>query len=147
MAQNKFDPNEIGEGINDINITPFVDVVLVLLVIFMVTAPVMIKESLNVKLPKTLTSDSASKVVTKGIAITKQGQIILEGSLIADEAFSEQLAKISKDSPDTHFLISADADSRHADLVKVIDLLKRYNLSQFALQVEKIKGDNSEKAP
>ena len=53
MAANLTD--EDGE-ITEINITPFVDVVLVLLVIFMVTAPAMIKESLKVKLPKTLTS-------------------------------------------------------------------------------------------
>lgn len=139
MAGKNFDPNELGDGINDINITPFVDVVLVLLVIFMVTAPVMIKESLKVNLPKTLTSDSSNKSTSIGIAITKEGQVLFNGRLMSDEGMKEELAKISKESPDTNFLISADTEARHGDVVKMIDLLKKNNLNRFALQVEKIK--------
>ncbi len=127
------------DGINDINITPFVDVVLVLLVIFMVTAPVMIKESLKVNLPKTLTSDITSKADSIGVAITKEGQILLNGKLFTEESLKAEFQKIAKNSPNTNFLLSADADSRHGDVVKVIDLLKKNNLNRFALQVEKIK--------
>lgn len=133
----KFDLEE--EGINDINITPFVDVVLVLLVIFMVTAPVMLKESLKVNLPKTLTSDIGTKAATVGIAITKEGQTLLNGRIMADESLTQEILRISKDAPETNFLISADVDSRHGDLVRFIDLLKRNGLNRFALQVEKIK--------
>ncbi len=127
------------DGINDINITPFVDVVLVLLVIFMVTAPVMIKESLKVNLPKTLTSDITSKADSIGVAITKEGQVLLNGKLFTEDSLKAEFQKIAKNSPNTNFLLSADADSRHGDVVKVIDLLKKNNLNRFALQVEKIK--------
>jgi biopolymer transport protein ExbD len=133
----KFDQND--EGFNDINITPFVDVVLVLLVIFMVTAPVMIKESLKVNLPKTLTSDITTKAATVGVAITKEGQVVMAGQILSDENIGKELARYSKEAPDTNFLISADTDSRHGDVVRFIDLLKRNNLNRFALQVEKIK--------
>jgi biopolymer transport protein ExbD len=133
----KFDLDD--EGINDINITPFVDVVLVLLVIFMVTAPVMLKESLKVNLPKTLTSDITTKATTIGVAITKEGQVVLSGRLISQDGLIEELKKISDSAPETNFLISADTDSRHGDVVSFIDLLKRNNLNRFALQVEKIK--------
>jgi len=139
MAGKSFDPNELGDGINDINITPFVDVVLVLLVIFMVTAPVMIKESLKVNLPKTLTSETSNKSSSIGVAITKEGQVLFNGRLMSDEGLKEELSKISKESPDTNFLISADTEARHGDVVKMIDLLKKNNLNRFALQVEKIK--------
>ncbi len=132
--------NQDDEGINDINITPFVDVVLVLLVIFMVTAPVMIKESLKVNLPKTLTSDLSSKAATVGIAITKDGQVVLNGTLLSQEGLEKELKNFSKKSPETNFLISADTDSRHGDVVRLIDLLKRNGLNRFALQVEKIKA-------
>lgn len=127
------------EGINEINITPFVDVVLVLLVIFMVTAPVMIKEGLKVNLPKTLTSDIVAKVSTVGVAITKEGQVILGGKIFSLEALRRELARYAQESPETNFLISADTDARHGDLVRLIDLLKRNNLNRFALQVEKVK--------
>jgi biopolymer transport protein ExbD len=133
----KFDIND--EGINEINITPFVDVVLVLLVIFMVTAPVMIKESLKVNLPKTLTSDITSKAASIGIAITKSGQVVLAGKLLTEDALRIEFRRLAKEAPNTNFLISADVDSRHGDVVKVIDLLKRNKLNRFALQVEKIK--------
>ena len=127
------------DGINDINITPFVDVVLVLLVIFMVTAPVMIKESLKVNLPKTLTSDVTSKADSIGVAITKEGQVLLNGKLFTEDSLKLEFQRISKNNPNTNFLLSADADSRHGDVVRVIDLLKKNNLNRFALQVEKIK--------
>ena len=139
MAGKQFDPNEIGEGINDINITPFVDVVLVLLVIFMVTTPIMVKEGLKVHLPKTKTSDSISKAATVGIAITKDGQVIFGGSLLSESELQNRLYDISKSAPETQFLISADTNTLHGDVVKVIDTLKKNNLNSFALQVERIK--------
>ncbi|HXH32614.1 MAG TPA: biopolymer transporter ExbD [Bacteriovoracaceae bacterium] len=135
---NKLDNDD--EGFNDINITPFVDVVLVLLVIFMVTAPVMIKESLKVNLPKTLTSDFTSKAASIGVAVTKEGQVLLNGKLYGDSELAIELKKISATASETTFLISADTDSRHGDVVRLIDLLKRNNINRFALQVEKIKG-------
>lgn len=133
----KFDDND--EGFNDINITPFVDVVLVLLVIFMVTAPAMIKESLKVNLPKTLTSDITSKTASVGVAITKEGQVFLNGKLMGPQSLDTELKTISKNAPETNFLISADTDTRHGEVVRMIDLLKKNNLNRFALQVEKIK--------
>lgn len=135
----KFDDND--EGINDINITPFVDVVLVLLVIFMVTAPVMVKESLKVNLPKTLTSDITSKADSVGIAITKEGQVLFNGKLMGPESLQNELSQISQRAPKTNFLISADTDTKHGDVVRMIDMLKKNNLNRFALQVEKIKED------
>jgi biopolymer transport protein ExbD len=133
----KFDTGD--DGINDINITPFVDVVLVLLVIFMVTAPVMIKESLKVNLPKTLTSDITTKAASVGIAITKEGQVLFNGKLLGPDSLNEELKSISARDPETNFLISADTETKHGDVVRMIDLLKRNNLNRFALQVEKIK--------
>ena len=130
------------EGINEINITPFVDVVLVLLVIFMVTAPAMIKEGLKVQLPKSLSSDLPSKVLSKGIAITSEGQILIEGQLVSEDDLDQKLEALTplEERSQVQFLISADADSRHSQLVKVIDHLKRNSYNSFALQVEKIVG-------
>ena len=128
------------DGMNEINITPFVDVVLVLLVIFMVTAPAMIAENLKVNLPKTLTSDLAPDQTTLGITITKEGQTLLAGKLLDENSLQVELAKIAASNPQTHFLLSADVDSRHGAVVKVIDLLRKNSLSHFALQIEKIVG-------
>lgn len=134
-----FNLSNDNEGMNEINITPFVDVVLVLLVIFMVTAPVMLKDSLKVKLPKSLTSDLSKKNSSVGIAITKEGQVLVNGVLVEAEGFEERLKEYAKVAPETQFLISADADTKHGEVVRVIDRLKSNGLESFALQVEKIK--------
>ena len=64
--------------ISSINVTPFVDVVLVLLVIFMVTAPLLMQDSIGIHLPKASSSDK--KLTSKmGVAVTRQGQILLNG--------------------------------------------------------------------
>ena len=131
--------DEHDDGINEINITPFVDVVLVLLVIFMVTAPVMMKESLKVNLPKTLTSDLAAKTDSIGVAITKEGQVLFNGKLLSTDNLQNELRTISQKAPETNFLISADTETRHGDVVRMIDMLKKNNLNRFAQQVEKIK--------
>lgn len=131
--------NDQEDGINEINITPFVDVVLVLLVIFMVTAPIMLKESLKVNLPKTLTADVQNRSTSVGIAVTKEGQLLINGQLILEETFWEKLKEYARSAPDTQFLISADAEAKHRDVVKVIDALKKNNLNAFALQIERIK--------
>lgn len=133
-----FKSEQDGE-ITDINITPFVDVVLVLLVIFMVTAPVMLQESLKVNLPKTLSADLTTKAATKAVAITKEGQVLIDGIIMGQAGLLRELRKISSENPETNFLISADADSRHGDVVSFIDLLKRNNLNRFAIQVERIQ--------
>jgi biopolymer transport protein ExbD len=139
--KNTSSENDDTDSFNEINITPFVDVVLVLLVIFMITAPVMMKESLKVQLPKTLTSESQSKSTTIGVAVTKEGQFIFKGKVLTKSELENQLIEIEKIDNKTNFLISADTDSRHGDVVSVIDLLKKNNLNYFALQVERIKGN------
>ena len=139
MVGKDIDPDNL-EGITEINITPFVDVVLVLLVIFMVTAPVMLKESLKVNLPKTLTSDLNTKSNSIGVAITKEGQVIFNSELISQENLQLKLTELQQTAPETTFLISADIDTRHGDVVRMIDLLKKNGLNFFALQIEKIKA-------
>lgn len=138
----RVDENDDGE-ITEINITPFVDVVLVLLVIFMVTAPEMIKESLKVNLPKTLTSDLVGEGDQVGVAITKEGQVLLNGQIQTDESLATALQGYNSE---TRFMIMADVDSKHGYLVRFIDLLKQNGLNRFALQVERVNKSIEEGA-
>lgn len=123
---------------NDINITPFVDVVLVLLVIFMVTAPMMMKDLLNLQLPESTTADSQS-MGTLAVVITKESQLILNGELVSIETLREKARAAAQTDSKTQVVISADQDSRHGELVKVIDAVKSSGLNNFAIQVEKIQ--------
>ena len=135
MATN-FDPSS-DEGINDINITPFVDVVLVLLVIFMVTAPIMVRESLNLKLPKSQSSDR-SEVVQFGVSINKNGQVLINGNLTSIDGLVSQAQIAITENENVQALISADKKATHGDVIKVIDSIKKAGITNFAFQIERI---------
>ncbi len=118
-----------------INVTPFVDVVLVLLVIFMVTAPMMLKDSIRVQLPKTQTSDGASLPQSLGIAINRDGQILMDGVLVSEEELVSQVKqKLIADSK-LQGMISADVEASYGKVARAIDLLKVAGLERFAIQV------------
>lgn len=119
-----------------INITPFVDVVLVLLVIFMVTTPILMKENLDIHLPQTKSGD-APELNTISIAINAQGQILMNGELVNEISMSESIHKNLKDHPDTQAIISADIKLDYGRVVQIIDQIKTAGLEKFALQIEK----------
>lgn len=127
---------ESKDSITDINITPFVDVMLVLLVIFMVTAPLMMKDVLGLNLPKTASHDQ-QLFSTLGIAITKNGQILLNGQLISEEILRSRAEEAVNKQSQTQVIISADVDARHGDVVKVIDIVKSVGIENFAIQIER----------
>ncbi len=137
MASSNFDPSKM-EGINEINVTPFVDVVLVLLVIFMVTAPMMMKDIIGLNLPKTSSSENQS-VSTLAIAVTKSGQYIFNGELLSLDGVTERAKEALLKNSQIQAVISADVDARHGDVVKVIDTVKTIGIENFAIQVEKVK--------
>ncbi len=136
MAGSSFDPDNL-DGFSDINITPFVDVVLVLLVIFMVAAPVMVKQVLEVKLPKTSTGESKN-IQTLGISILANGQVLLNGTLVTDEQLKLEALNAKNKHEKAQALISADLKSEHGAVIKVIDVLKSAGVDDFAFQVEKV---------
>ena len=137
------------QEISEINITPFVDVVLVLLVIFIVTAPMMMKDLLEVKLPKTSVSDTRASSPF-AIAITAQGQILLSGQLVTENVLRERAIEMQNKDPMTSVILAADREARHGDVTTVIGIVKSAGLSNFAIQVEKrsdVDSKESTEAP
>ena len=128
--------DEYGSPISAINVTPFVDVVLVLLVIFMITAPALVKDSIGVKLPKAASTETSASD-SLGIVITKQGQIMVNGQLASDDVLKEEAKRVLQNNPEAQALISADIEARHGDVVHVIDLVKSSGLQKFAIQIER----------
>jgi biopolymer transport protein ExbD len=136
FEQEDHDDSTTGGGFSSINVTPFVDVMLVLLVIFMITAPMLIKDIIDIKLPKTATSDG-QKAELIGIAINKDGQVLLNGTLVDDENLKSQVKEMLAINPNTQGVISADVELPYGKVVRVIDQLKLAGLDKFAVQIEK----------
>ncbi len=122
--------------ISAINVTPFVDVVLVLLVIFMVTAPIIAKDLIQLRLPKTESSDGRG-LSTLGVAVNKEGQILLNGLPVSEEALSTETKKAVQENVNAQAVIAADIETPYGKVARVIDLIKSAGLEKFAIQVER----------
>ncbi len=121
--------------ISSINITPFVDVVLVLLVIFMVTAPMLVKDILEIKLPKTISGDG-KMLQTLGVAVNKDGNILLNGQITDEEGLAAAAKEALGKDPTSQAIVSADVTAAYGKVAKVIDILKSNGVERFAVQVE-----------
>jgi biopolymer transport protein ExbD len=122
-------------GIVGINVTPMVDIVLVLLIIMMVSATYIVSQSLKVELPKTASSDetvSRTYVVT----ITKDGQYSFNDKPVSRADLPALLRGAKAESKDLNLVITADEMAHHGSVVGVIDLAKVEGITKFAINVE-----------
>ena len=127
---------ENDEPIADINIVPFVDIILVVLIIFMVTTPLIMKPSINVNLPKAGTGDETTPSELS-ISITADGSLQLNGKP-ADEASINTYAKdLAVKKPDVQAIISADKETPHGKVVAIIDAVKSGGVKKFAITIDK----------
>jgi len=123
-------------GIVGINVTPMVDVVLVLLIIMMVSATYIVSQSLKVELPKTASSDdTVSK--TYVVTVTKEGNYYYNDKPVTREALQKEFRAALAATKDVNLVITADEDAHHGKVVGVIDLAKVEGITKFAINVEK----------
>ena len=119
----------------EINLTPFTDVVLVLLVIFMVTTPLIIQSGIKVKLPKTTTADT-EEGRNAMLTIDREGYVYLEGKKIDLTALKSKLSEKAAYNPESSVIISGDAEVRYDYVIKVLDVAKQAGFKRFALATE-----------
>jgi len=124
------------EIISGINVTPLVDITLVLLIIFMVTTPMIMRPSINVNLPKAASSDQSSPG-EMNITISKDGTIFLNGDQLGEIALKEKATDIATAKPDAQAMISADKETPHGVVINVIDIIKTAGVRRFAINIEK----------
>ncbi|MBX3018246.1 MAG: biopolymer transporter ExbD [Bdellovibrionaceae bacterium] len=124
------------EAISDINVVPLVDIILVVLIIFMVTAPMIMKPSINVNLPKAASGD-ATTPGGLSITLTTDGKTLLNGQPSDAEQIRAQAAVELAKNPETQAVISADRDVPHGQVVQMIDQVKQAGIKKFAISIEK----------
>jgi biopolymer transport protein ExbD len=123
-----------GEPITGINVTPLVDVVLVLLIILMVTAGYIVKQAIPVDLPRSSTGESVQ--LTLAITIKSDGALFLDGEPVLEELLQQSIQKAHARDSEVRAVIAADGSTRHKSVVHVIDLLRREGVSRFAINVQ-----------
>jgi biopolymer transport protein TolR len=124
-----------GGSISQINVTPLVDVMLVLLVIFMVTAPI-IQQGVAVDLPKTRGSALADQEQPLVVGVTKQGSVYLNDNPIPIEELRAKLTAIAREQPGRRVFLRADAAVPYGDVVRVIAALKESGVERLGMVTE-----------
>jgi biopolymer transport protein ExbD len=120
--------------ITGINVTPLVDITLVLLVILMVTASYVASKAIPLELPKGATAETTP--TTLSVSIDKDGKTFLDAMPIDEAALRGRIHAAHVADPETRAVIAADGRTTHARVVRVIDLLRREDVTKFAINVE-----------
>ena len=118
-----------------INVTPLVDITLVLLIIFMVTASYIVSPAIKVDLPKAASGSDQTKT-TLAVTIAKDGNVYLNGERSSDGRIVDYIHGELPKNPDLQAIIAADKAVSHGDVIHVIDLVKRSGVHRFALNVD-----------
>lgn len=126
------------EAISAINVVPLVDIILVVLIIFMVTAPMIMKPSINVNLPKAASGDKSTPSQLS-ISIAAGGTLNLNGVTADENAISAKAQEEVGKNAEIQAIISADKDVPHGTVVHIIDLVKTAGVKKFAISIEKSK--------
>jgi biopolymer transport protein TolR len=137
MAGGSLDQDDI--EITGINVTPLVDVMLVLLIVFMVTSTYIVQQSIQVQLPKADTGENTPKTKNFAFVIDKAGMIFLDGKpMKLDEIVAKIQAEKSAE-PNAQFqaLVAADKETPHGFVVGLIDAVRRQGITDLAINVEK----------
>jgi biopolymer transport protein TolR len=130
-----FDDRSNVGSIAQINVTPLVDVMLVLLVIFMVTAPI-IQQGVSVELPKTRAAALTAAEEPLVVGIAKDGKIYLNDNPIALEELRGKLVAIAHARPDHQVLLRADRSVPYGEVVRVIAAAKEAGVSRLGMVTE-----------
>ncbi len=123
---------------SDINVTPLVDVMLVLLIIFMVTAPMMM-QGVSVSLPKTTSRPLAAGKEHLIITIDRSQQIYINDYKVALEALQAKLKKIYEGHPDQKVYLRADKSVPYGTVVRVVSEVKNSGVKRLGMVTEPLK--------
>jgi biopolymer transport protein TolR len=125
-------PSREGTTISQINVTPLVDVMLVLLVIFMVTAPI-IQQGVQVNLPQTKASALPGSEEPLIVTVAKDGKIYLNDNVIALADLGTKLTAIKKLQADKQVYLRADQDVRYGIVMKTITEIKQAGIEKLGM--------------
>jgi biopolymer transport protein TolR len=129
-----------GRLMSDINVTPLVDVMLVLLIIFMVTAPMMM-QGVDVSLPEATAEPLQSEKENLVITINKENQVFISDFQVTIEGLGEKLKKILEGRSDREVYLKADKDISYGTVVRVMAEIKGAGVEKLGMVTEPAQFD------
>ncbi len=133
--RNKRVHKDISKPLSEINVTPMVDVMLVLLIIFMVAAP-LLTVGVPVELPKTKAQAMTDQKEPLIITIKKDGSIFIQESSTRKKSIVQKLKAVTKHNPDVKIYVRADTGIAYGQVMEVMGMLSSHGFSKFAFITE-----------
>lgn len=130
-----FGDDEEGGVITEINVTPLVDIMLVLLIIFMLTANIITQQSIEVELPNAVTGETTEST-TVAFTVDAEGNVYLNGEAADETSLRASLPVLVKESEDIQAIIAADKSVSHGKVIWLIDLIRQLGIEKFALNID-----------
>jgi biopolymer transport protein ExbD len=128
------------EEITGINVTPLVDVTLVLLIIFMVTARMIAGQGIPLDLPKAKTAGATQTVLN--VAIDPAGNVLANGSKVdSDAELRVRASRALRENPQLRTVISAASSARHGQVMRVLDTVRDAGITRVAFAADKLQAE------
>jgi biopolymer transport protein TolR len=131
---------ESNDSISQINITPLVDVMLVLLIIFMVTAPIL-QQGVNVDLPQVAAGPLAGKDEQLVVIVSREGKVQLNDNPLKVEELQKKLTAIIKVRPDSEVYLRADKNVPYGKVVEVMAAVRNAGVRKLGMVTEPLKDE------
>jgi biopolymer transport protein ExbD len=140
MAMSVGSGEEERDAISEINTTPLVDIMLVLLIIFLITVPV-VKDMAKVTIPKAVNQPLVTKPENITVSVDAQGQIYWNAARITDrQVFFQKIVAEARKTPQPEFHIRGDVAARYESVGRVINTLQRGGIVKVGFITEPDKG-------
>jgi len=137
-----FDAGQRGKLASQINVTPLVDVMLVLLIIFMVTAPI-IQQGVEVSIPKVKAAALPGKEQEFVVSITREGETYLNDRKLERSELTDKLEAISHTRPDLEVFVRADEQVAYGEVIRTMAAIKAAGIENVGMVTQEPAGDDS----
>jgi biopolymer transport protein ExbD len=141
MSHASSDNDGAAPAITGINVTPLVDVTFVLLIVFMVTAKVIVSQAIPMPLPRASTPSAVQ--TTLAVVVSAEGKLTLDGAPMADGGALARAIKArvgdAASAADAHAVIAADQSAKHGAVIGAVDALRTAGVTKIAFAVDRKK--------
>ncbi len=125
------------QPIAEINVVPLVDIILVVLIIFMVTAPLVLKPTIDVNLPQASSGEQNKATESLEVVIDKSGSLYLNGVAVSLDQLKEKVAENAKNSANSSVVLTADKDVTLDGLTQIIDAIKSSGVKKVGFSIQR----------
>ncbi len=129
--------NDSGNTIAEINVIPLVDIILVVLIIFMVAAPLVMQPKIDISLPKAATAKEEKDKVPMRVVLGKKGELFLNNKPISIEGLAIESKSFHAANPETSALLVADKEVTLEMVTELVDAIKSGGVKKVAFSIQK----------